>query len=159
MARRAQPAETDFIFSGISTWTLVVFEGNARYTCEAAVCPPPVSGFSCSLPLTCTDGPDVDCSESSPHVLIPFISAQARYGRLGHRKQRTKQPWIPPRVPDQAEGCSVVRPLGERPQSRPAASNPTRRMEKMKHRAWTSKERLKPVGGLRPPRVSLAATV
>lgn len=47
----------------------------------------------------------------------------------------------------------------ERTQSRPAARNPTRRMEKMKHPTWTSKERFKPVGGLRPPRVSLAATV
>lgn len=33
----------------------------------------------------------------------------------------------------------------ERTQSRPAASNPTRRMEKRKHPTWTSKERVSPL--------------
>lgn len=132
MSRRAQTAETDCIFNGISTWTLVVFEDNVRYKREAAVCP--------------------------PHVLIPSIAAQARYGRLGHNKQRTKEPWMPPRVPDQAERCSVVRPLREN--AVPSSSKQSDPPDGKEETSNVDVERAcKPVGGLRPPRVSLAATV
>lgn len=111
MSRRAQTPETDFIFNGISTldslWSLRIVLGmNVRpLSALARFLGSPVA---CHLhaPMTQTL-----TAASSPHVLMPFIAAQARYGRLGHSKQRTKAPWIPPRVPGQAERCPVVRPL------------------------------------------------